>query len=459
MSHPREETSSVLKADLDHVWHPLTQHKKLADRPPKMMVRGEGATITDAKGNDYLDGMAGLWCVNVGYGRSEIAEAVYQQLLELPYYPHTQANPPASRLAERLSELTGGEPSRSYFVNSGTEANEAAFKLARQYQRQVHPTEPRHKVVSRYLSYHGTSLSTLAAGAFPERKSKFEPLPGDVVHVPPVYCYRCPFGLSYPSCDLACAKQVEYAIQAEGPETVGAVVVEPVSSAVGVLVPPPEYLSEVAAACERHGVLLIVDEVINGFGRTGAWFAHQHFGVTPDLLCIAKGLTSGYQPLGAVMATTGVFDAFLGEPGEHKEALQVNTWGGHAAACAGALANLEIMTAEELPKRAAYTGTYLLEQLRELLELPIVGDVRGLGLLLAVELVEEKEARTPLSGARVAAVVGACSERGVIVGRSTGTGAGLGNCIVLAPPLVLSEAEADRIVEVLTNALKVMSDE
>jgi adenosylmethionine-8-amino-7-oxononanoate aminotransferase len=446
--------SSVLKADLDHVWHPLTQHKKLAEHPPKVMVKGRGATITDSAGNDYLDGMAGLWCVNVGYGRSEIAEAVYEQLLELPYYPHTQANPPASQLAERLAELTGGEPGRSYFVNSGTEANEAAFKLARQYQRQQHPNEPRHKTVSRYLSYHGTSLSTLAAGAFPERKSKFEPLPGDVVHVPPVYCYRCPFGLSYPSCDLACAKQVEYAIQSEGPETVGAVVVEPVSSAVGVLVPPPEYLPEVAAACKRHGVLLIVDEVINGFGRTGAWFAHQHFEVTPDLLCIAKGLTSGYQPLGAVMATTEVFDAFLGEPGENKEALQVNTWGGHAAACAGALSNLEIMTKEELPRRAAETGAYLLEQLRGLLELPVVGEVRGLGLLIALELVEDKESKVPLSGARVVAVVRSCLERGVIVGRSAGSGAGLGNCVVLAPPLVLTEAEADQIVAVLGAALQ-----
>ena len=453
----RQELQQVLEADLRHVWHPLTQHKTLAKQPPKVMVRGEGSTLVDADGREYLDAMAGLWCVNVGYGRREIADAVYQQMLDLPYYPHMQANVPAAKLAERLTELTGGEPSHTYFVNSGTEANEAAYKLARQYHRQVHPQEPRYKFLTRHYSYHGTSLSTLAAGCVPERKMKYEPLGDGFIHVQPAYCYRCPFELSYPSCGVACAKQVEYAIKAEGAEAVAAVVIEPIQSAVGVLVPPEEYLGEVAAACRRNGVLLILDEVINGFGRTGKWFAYQHYGVTPDLMCLAKGLTGGYQPIGAVMVTGEVFNAFLGDPDENRQAAQVNTWGGHAAACAAALANLAIMDRENLPARAAETGAYLLDGLRGLLALPIVGDVRGKGLLIGVELVGDKASRAPLGNAQMGKVIRGCLDRGVIVGRSVGSGAGLGNCVVMSPPLVLTRPQADRIVETLGEVLKTVA--
>ena len=448
-----QELQQVLQEDLDNVWHPMTQHKNLAKQPPRVIVRAEGSTVIDAEGREYLDGMAGLWCVNVGYGRREIADAVYRQMLELPYYPHTQANVPAAKLADRLTGLTGGEPSHTYFVNSGTEANEAAYKLARQYHRQVHPGQPRYKTIGRHYSYHGTSLATLAAGCVPERKIKYEPLGDGFLHVPPAYCYRCPFGLSYPSCGVACATQIEYAIRAEGAETVAAVVIEPIQSAVGVLVPPDEYLPEVAAACRRHGVLLILDEVINGFGRTGKMFACQHYGVVPDLLCLAKGLTSGYQPIGAVMATNEVFNGFLGALEENRQAAQINTWGGHAAACAAALANLDIMEREELPARAAEIGAHLLEGLRGLMSLAVVGDARGKGLLLAVELVEDKQTRAPLANARMAAIVRGCLERGVIVGRSAGVGGGLGNCITLAPPLVLTRTEADRIVATLREVV------
>jgi taurine-pyruvate aminotransferase len=449
-----KQLKQVLEMDLQNVWHPLTQHKALATQPPKVMVRAQGSTIVDAEGREYLDAMAGLWCVNVGYGRREIADAVYRQMQELAYYPHLQANVPAAQLADRLTALTGGEPRHTYFVNSGTEANETAFKLARQYHRQVHPAQGRYKFISRYFSYHGTSFATLSAGALPERKMKYEPLGDGFIHVPPAYCYRCPFGLSYPGCGLACAKQIEYAIKAEGAESVAAVVIEPIQSALGILVPPDEYLPEVAAACRRHGVLLILDEVINGFGRTGKWFAYQHYGVTPDLLCIAKGITSGYQPLAGVMATSEVFDGFLGELEENRQIAGINTWGGHAAACAAALVNVDIMARENLPARATETGAYLLERLRGLLSLPVVGDVRGKGLLLGVELVEDKAERTPFGTARMLKVIRSCLDRGVIVGRSAGAGAGLGNCITLSPPLVLTRGEADRIVETLGEVLR-----
>ncbi len=448
------KVQDALREDLEHVWHPLTQHKVLEKQPPKVIVGGQGATIVDADGREYLDAMAGLWCVNAGYGRKEIADAVYHQMTQLAYFPHTQINIPAAQLSGKVAELTEGSLPHAYYTNSGSESNEAAYKFALQYQRQVHPGESRYKFICRYLAYHGTTLSTLAAGGFPERKLKFEPLSGPFVHVQPAYCYRCPFGLSYPSCNLACARQFDSVIQLEGSETVAAVVVEPIQSGIGVLVPPDEYLSEVRAACRKHGAVLIYDEVINGFGRTGKWFAHQHYGVAPDLMAIAKGLTSGYQPMGAVLASQEIFDAFLGAPEANRHAAQVNTWGGHAAAAAAGVKNLEIMEREDLPGNAAAVGAYLLDGLRGLLDLPSVGDVRGQGLLLGVELVEDKATKQPLSGERVVAAINGCMQRGVIVGRSAGTGAGLGNTITLAPPLVLSRAEADRIVSTLAEVLR-----
>lgn len=450
MTTDKEE---ILRLDFEHVWHPLTQHEELRRRGLGLIVGGEGCTIRDADGNEYLDAMSGLWCVNIGYGRREIAEATYEQMKQLAYYPHVQANAPAAMLAARLAELTEGRLKRVYFVNSGSEACEAAFKIARQFYRE-RGGGLRYKFISRYHSYHGTTLGTLAAGGLLERKVKFEPLGNGFVHMLPPYCYRCPFGLEYPSCGVACARQLERIIEGEGAETVAGVIVEPIQSAIGVLVPPDEYLSIVAEICRRYDVLLILDEVINGFGRTGKWFGYQHYGVAPDLLCVAKGLTSGYAPMGALMATEEVFSVFLGEKGENKHVAQVSTWGGHAAAAAAALKNLELMNKEDLPARAARVGGYLLAQLRGLLELRLVGDVRGKGLLLGVELVEEKETRVPAKGERLERIIGRCRELGLLVGRSAGTYAGFGNTITIAPPLVLREEEADKIVGTLADAIE-----
>src|SRR5690606_16050468 len=275
-------------------------------------------------------------------------------------------NRPAAGLAARLADLAGGRLSHVYFVNSGTEANEAAMELARQYQRQVRPHEPRCKCIGRQLAYHGTSLATLAVGGLPERKRRFGPYGDGFVHVPPPYPYRCPFGIGGVASELAAARALEQAIINEGPETVAAVIMEPIQSGVGVLVPSPEYWQAVQDICRRYGVLLILDEVINGFGRTGKWFAYQHYGLEPDMITVAKGITSGYQPLGAVLATEEVFAAFLGEPDEGREAVQVNTWGGHAAACAAGVKNLEIMEREDLPGNAARVGAHLLSGLETL---------------------------------------------------------------------------------------------
>src|SRR6202163_393435 len=338
--------AAVVRQDLDNVLHPIVQHKVLEARQ-MVVTGGQNSTVFDADGTPYLDAMAGLWCVNIGYGRFELADVAAEQMRKLSYFPHTAMNAPAAALADKINGLVGGGY-HTYFVNSGSEANEAGFKIARQYMKHEYPGEYRFKTVSRYFAYHGTTLATLDAGGMGERKAKFEPFSGDFVHVAPPYCYRCPFGLSYPSCGLACVKNMEAAIIGEGPDTVAEVIVEPIMSGVGVAVPPDEYLPEVESLCRKYGLLLHVDEVINGFGRTGKMFGHQHWDVKPDIVAIAKGISSAYLPIAATVVKNHVFQSFYGEPSENRQVAQVNTYGGHPAAAAVALRNIEILLKEKL---------------------------------------------------------------------------------------------------------------
>jgi adenosylmethionine-8-amino-7-oxononanoate aminotransferase len=444
---------AVVQQDLGNVLHPIIQHKTLETKQ-MVVTGGEGSTIFEADGTGYLDAMAGLWCVNIGYGRSELAEVAAEQMRQLSYFPHTAMNLPAAALAEKINGLMGGGY-HTYFVNSGSEANEAGFKIARQYMKHEYPEEYRFKTVSRYSAYHGTTLATLDAGGMGERKAKFEPFSGDFVHVAHPYCYRCPFGLSYPSCGLACVKNMETTILGEGPETVAEVIVEPIMSGVGVAVPPDEYLPEVESLCRKYGILLHVDEVINGFGRTGKMFAHQHYGVSPDIIAVAKGISSAYLPIAATVVKNSVFDSFYGDPAENRQVAQVNTYGGHPVAAAVAMRNIEIMEAERLVDRAAETGAYLIDGLRSLLSHKIVGDVRGKGLLLGVELVQDRTTKEPVSAADITKIVDFCRDHGLIVGRAGG-GRRYGNTITLCPPLVITRAECDRIVDTLDRALRTL---
>jgi taurine-pyruvate aminotransferase len=441
---------ALVRQDLKSVLHPIVQHKTL-EAKQFVVTGGQGSTVFDADGTSYLDAMAGLWCVNIGYGRVELADVAAEQMRQLSYFPHTAMNAPAAALADKINGLMGGGY-HTYFVNSGSEANEAGFKIARQYMKHESPGEYRFKTVSRYFAYHGTTLATLDAGGMGDRKAKFEPFSGDFVHVAPPYCYRCPFGLSYPSCGLACVKNMEAAILGEGPETVAEVIVEPIMSGVGVAVPPDEYLPEVEAICRKYGILLHIDEVINGFGRTGKMFAHQHYGVSPDIIAIAKGISSAYMPIAATVVKNSVFDSFYGDPAENRQVAQVNTYGGHPVAAAVALRNIEIMEAEGLADRAADVGKYLLDGLTGLMRHKIVGDVRGKGLLLGVELVKDRATREPVDAAKITAIVDYCRANGLLVGRGGG-GRRYGNTITFSPPLVITRAECDRIVDTLERAL------
>src|ERR1700722_10087426 len=394
---------SVVRRDLDTVLHPIVQHK-LLETKQIVVTEAQGSTIYDADGTAYLDAMAGLWCVNIGYGRPELADVAAEQMRQLSYYPHTAMNVPAAGLADKINTLMGGGY-HTYFVNSGSEANEAAFKIARQYMKHEYPGQYRFKTISRYFAYHGTTLATLDACVMAERKAKSDPYSGDFVHVAQPYCYRCPFGLSYPSCGLACVKNIENTILGEGPETVAEVIVEPVMSGVGVAVPPDEYLPEVATLCRKYGILLHVDEVINGFGRTGKMFAHQHYGVSPDIIAVAKGISSAYLPIAATVVKNSVFDSFYGEPSENRQVAQVNTYGGHPVAAAVALRNIQILQEEKLASRAAEIGAYFLDALQGLKSHKNVGDIRGKGLLIGVELVKDRSSKEQLDPAQIGGVV------------------------------------------------------
>lgn len=445
----RVDRHAVVTTDLRNVLHPIVPPKQLEEKQ-LVVVGGHDSTVVDANGKEYLDTMSGLWCVNIGYGRVELAEVAAEQMRSLAYFPHTAINLPAAALGEQINNLLGGGH-HVYFVNSGSEGNEAGFKMARQYAKQEFPGQFRYKFITRYFSYHGTTMGTLAAGGMGDRKVKFEPLSGnDFVHVAPPYCYRCPFGLKYPSCELACVKNIESTIVGEGPETVAGIVVEPIMSGIGVAVPPDDYLPAVAELCRKYDLLLHVDEVINGFGRTGKMFGHQHYGVKPDILTLAKGISSAYLPIAATVITDRVYRSFYGDPAANRHVAQVNTYGGHPAAAAVALRNIEIILEEHLVDRSAEMGGYLLEALGTLKHHPWVGDVRGKGLMAAVELVKDRQTKESIPLPQMQSLQDFCLSRGVIMGRSASTRF---TTAIMAPPLVITRSEIDRIVTVLDEGI------
>ncbi|PWI58132.1 aspartate aminotransferase family protein [Sulfoacidibacillus thermotolerans] len=431
------------------MWHHMMPYTP--SQNPMLVSGGEGAWIIDEEGNRYLDAMSGLWCVNLGYSESELADAAASQLRQMPYYPLSHAHKPAIALGEKLNQWLHGNY-RIFYSNSGSEANETAFKIARQYHAQN--GEPmRWKVISRYRAYHGNSMGALAATGQFQRKYKYEPLAPGFLHVPPPDCYRCPFGQERASCHLECAAMYEQVINWETPETVAAVIMEPVITGGGMIVPPLEYVQQVREICDRYGVLLIMDEVICGFGRSGQPFGYQKFGVQPDIVTMAKGITSGYLPLSATAVRADLFEVFRDDR-EYVHFRHVNTFGGNPAACAVAVRTLELMEERDLIVRSAQLGEKLQEKLiAALREHPNVGDLRFFGFLAGIELVEDKKTKAPASSEFVSKVVAACKRQGVLVGKNGDTVAGYNNVVMLCPPFVIQEEELHLIVDAVVQAL------
>ncbi len=451
-------SSSSSQSLPDQLWRPLTQHSALKGKPSHFIVEAKGCYLTDQDGKSYLDTMAGLWCVNVGYGRQELADVAQAQMARLPYLNPMMTAEPTATLANTIQDLLGFK-GHVYFSVSGSEANETAIKIARQYHLQAGAGgQSRFKIISRYRAYHGHTMGALAATGQSERKIGYEPGPPGFLHVMPPYPYRAHPKLSLEEHGEECAHLLEEAIIHEGSDTVAAVMMEPIISGGGVLIPPDNYLPRVREICDRHGVLLIFDEVVSGFGRTGSLFGHLHWETLPDIITFAKGLASGYMPIGATVAREEIFDSFLGEPGDLSHLRQINTFGGHPVATAVAQKTLEITLEEDLAGNARDVGEYLRGQLEDAIgDHRHVGEIRGMGLLNAVELVEDPESKTPLREAGVTGLIANAFENGVILGRNGNTIPGRCNVLLISPPLVLTRAEVDKIVEAVAGGLASIS--
>lgn len=441
-------TTAALKqlqdSALEHLWVYLREPSDMAEKgEPSVYVSGEGVRVTDAQGNTSIDAMSGLWLKNVGYGRKEIADAAYEQMLKLTYMPMGTTTEPTIRLAEKVAEITPGDLSRSFFTSGGSESVETAIKLARAYFKRI--GEPsRIKFISRRGSYHGATAGALALGGSPlYPRGDYEPLMPATFHVPQPNFYRCEYNSQSPEeCGERCVQAIEDTIKFQGPETVAAVIAEPVSSPMGAVVPPPNYWPRLREICDQYGVLLIADEVITGFGRTGKMFACEHWNITPDIMTVAKGITSGYIPMGGAITRKNIADAFIGS--QRVSFRHVITFGGHPVAAAAALRNIQIMEDEALAENAARMGDYLLDGLKELQEKhPIIGDVRGLGLMCGMELVRDRQTKATYPpeadlGNRLTA---AFQSNGLILRGSDNMN--------LAPPLCVTPTEIDEIITIM----------
>lgn len=445
-------TSSSLP---DHLWRPLTQHKGLRGTTPPHIVSGKGCYITDNSGRQMLDGLSGLWCVNVGYGRRELAEVAAAQMESLCYLAPIMTNGPVVELADKLSGMLGMD-GQVYFSVSGSEANETAFKIARQYHLQSgREGQRRYKIISRYRAYHGNTMAAMAATGQAERKAGYDPEPTGFIHVHPPYIYRRNSSMSPEEHGAECAHQLEETIIHEGAESIAAFIMEPVISGGGVLVPPDNYIPAVRKICDRYGILLIFDEVVSGFGRLGTMFGYERWGEHADIFTFAKGLASGYMPIAATVVNKKIFERFDGEPGGMDHFRQINTFGGHPVAAAVTLANLQIVEDENLTENAANVGDHIRGRLREELDGHAnVGDIRGLGMLTGIELVSCRESKAPIEEQRINAVLGNCIANGVLLGKNSNTIPGRCNVVLIAPPLIVNEQEADRIIDQLVPALK-----
>ncbi|MFM9107385.1 MAG: aspartate aminotransferase family protein [Chloroflexota bacterium] len=449
-AHAAPDQADAEQAARNHVWFHYSSWRDVArDADSRVFVKGEGSTLWDARGNAYLDVISGLWLVNAGHGRREIADAMAAQASQLAYAAITGfTTAPAALLAERLAALTPGDLNRFFFCSGGSEAVETALKIARQVQA-MRGFSRRYKFIARRGSSHGMTYGAMSLTAM-RNEAWFGPFLYGVSHVPHPNSYRSDFGLTGTAADIAAARAVEQEILYQGPETVAAVIAEPISSAAGLHVPTPVYWRMLRDICDRHGVLLIADEVINGFGRTGAFFAIEHYGIVPDIMTIAKGLSSGYAPIAAAVVRDDLYEIFKDQ--DDSPLGHLLTFGGHPVSAAAALANLDIFERERLVVQSREKGAYLRGLLQDLRDHPSVGDVRGCGLFAALDLVSDRRTKKPL------ARVPGFSDRLSAELRARGLLTRVWDVLHVAPPLTTSFDELDRIVAGIDEALTVVEN-
>jgi adenosylmethionine-8-amino-7-oxononanoate aminotransferase len=418
-------------------------------KAPLIMSRADGVFYWDVTGKRYLDALSGIYTVAVGHNNRRIIEALRQQLDTLAFSPPMHGtNPVAVQLANLLAELAPGDLSTVKFQCGGSEVTEAAIKLARQYHR-LTGNPGKYKVISRYLSWHGSTMGALSASGLKSRRTVNEPLAPGFLHVFPPTCYRCPFGKSYPSCEITCATLVEQVIEHEDPSTIAAIMVEPIGHTGGIIDPPPEYLRILREVCDRHNVLLIFDEIITGMGRTGELFAAQTFGVTPDVICTAKGLSGGYAPLSAMICTKRIADAFWGPIATNPGFVEGHTFEGNPLSCAVGIAILREIIDNDLCSNARRMGERLRAGFRKLADkYGIIGDIRGKGLLQGIEFVEDVKTKRPFApGVNIGLQIGRQALANGLLCRFDP------HWLAFGPALVVTAEQLDEMLAVLDRSI------
>ncbi|APZ53456.1 aspartate aminotransferase family protein [Salipiger abyssi] len=450
----QNDLSHVVEADKAHVWHHLVQHKAFETTDPRIIVEGKGMRVWDQHGREALDAVSGaVWTVNVGYGRKTIVDAISEQLLKLNYFAGALGSVPGALFAEKLIEKMPGM-SRVYYTNSGSEANEKAFKMVRQIAHKRYGGK-KHKILYRERDYHGTTIGALSAGGQLERNAQYGPFAPGFVEVPHCLEYRAQWDLTGEAYGKRAADAIEEVILREGPDTVGAICLEPVTAGGGVIVPPPGYWERVQEICRKYDVLLHIDEVVCGVGRTGTWFGYQHYGIEPDFVTMAKGVASGYAAIACCVTSERVFDLFKDDASDPMNYFRdISTFGGCTAGPAAALENMRIIEDEGLLDNTTAMGDYMIDRLSELKDKhAVIGDVRGKGLFLGAELVADRATKEPVSEKEVGAVVAGCNAAGVIIGATNRSVPGLNNTLCFAPALIATKDDIDQIVDAVDQSL------
>ena len=448
------DLSHVIEADRAHVWHHLLQHKPLETGEPRIIVEGKGMRVWDQKGKEHIDAVSGgVWTVNVGYGRERIANAVRDQLIKMNYFAGAAGSIPGAIFAEKLIEKMPGM-SRVYYCNSGSEANEKAFKMIRQIAHKRYGGN-KHKILYRERDYHGTTIATLSAGGQDERNAQYGPFTPGFVRVPHCLEYRAQWDLSGEEYGRRAADAIEEVILAEGPDTVGGLCLEPVTAGGGVITPPEGYWERVQEICKKYDILLHIDEVVCGVGRTGTWFGYQNYGIKPDMVTMAKGVASGYAAIACLVTSEDVFELFKDDASDPMNYFRdISTFGGCTAGPAAALENMRIIEDENLLENTVKMGARMLDNLNALAEKhAVIGQVRGKGLFCGAELVADRLTKEAADEKMVQAVVADCGAQGVIIGATNRSLPGLNNTLCFSPALISTADDIDNITNAVDKAL------
>ncbi|MBL6782153.1 MAG: aminotransferase class III-fold pyridoxal phosphate-dependent enzyme [Alphaproteobacteria bacterium] len=448
------DISQIVELDRAHIWHHLIQHKPFETSEPRIIVEGKGMRVWDQKGKEHIDAVSGgVWTVNVGYGRESIANAVRDQLIKLNYFAGSAGSIPGAIFSDMLLDKMPGL-SRVYYCNSGSEANEKGFKMVRQIAHKRYGGK-KHKILYRDRDYHGTTIGCLSAGGQDERNAQYGPYTPGFVRVPHCLEYRAQWDLTGEAYGKRAADAIEEVILAEGADTVGALCLEPVTAGGGVITPPDGYWERVQEICKKYDILLHIDEVVCGVGRTGTWFGYQNYGIKPDLVTMAKGVASGYAAIACLVTTEEVFSMFKDDASDPMNYFRdISTFGGCTAGPAAAIENMRIIEDEGLLDNTISMSAHMIDNLNALAEKhAVIGDVRGKGLFIGAELVADRQSKEPAAEKMVQAVVADCMQQGVVIGATNRSLPGFNNTLCFSPALIATKDDINQITDAVDQAL------